>query len=144
MANDSTEAARELLHVVMLVMRSVSAELRRSATPMAPAQLGTLMKIANEPCRVSDLARHLAVSLPTMSKSVDMLVRRRLVERYADETDRRQTMIRPTAAGRRAALRMKARAERHVARALAPLGASDRTALLSALGPVKRALAPPQ
>jgi DNA-binding MarR family transcriptional regulator len=79
-----------------------------------------------------------------MSKSVDMLVRRRLVERYPDEKDRRQTMIRPTATGRRAALQMKERAERHVARALAPLAASERTALLSSLGPVKRALAPRQ
>ena len=141
MARDSTEAARELLQVVMLVMRSVSAELRRSATPLAPAQLGTLMKVTTEPCRMSDLARHLAVSLPTMSKSVDMLVRRRLVERYADARDRRQMMIRPTAAGRRAAARMKQRAERHVARALAPLAASERAALRSSLAPVKRALA---
>jgi DNA-binding MarR family transcriptional regulator len=91
---------------------------------------------------MSDLARHLAVSLPTMSKSVDMLVRRRLVERYPDEKDRRQTMIRATATGRRAALKMKERAERHVAGALAPLAAAERAALLSSLAPVKRALAP--
>jgi hypothetical protein len=38
-------AARELLHVVMLVMRTVSADMRRSPDALAPAQVGTLMKV---------------------------------------------------------------------------------------------------
>jgi MarR family transcriptional regulator, temperature-dependent positive regulator of motility len=50
---------------------------------------------------MSELARYKGVGLPTISKSVDMLVRRGWAERWVDKTDRRQTMVRLTAAGRR-------------------------------------------
>jgi DNA-binding MarR family transcriptional regulator len=142
MTNDTTAAARELLHVIMLVMRSVSAEMRRSNPPMAPAQLGTLMRVAGGPCTMGDLSRHHAVSLPTMSKSVNMLVRRGLVARRVSESDRRETMVRLTPLGRRTMQTMRRRAERHVAAALAPLRATERAALLAALGAVKRVLGP--
>ena len=75
---DAGTAARELLHVVMLVMRTVAADMRREPGAVAPAQMGTLMKVSVGPCTMSSLARHQAVSLPTVSKSVDMLVRPRL------------------------------------------------------------------
>jgi DNA-binding MarR family transcriptional regulator len=48
---------------------------------------------------MSALARHLAVSLPTVSKSVDMLVRRGWLERWVDKHDRRHTMVRLTPEG---------------------------------------------
>src|SRR4029077_16205658 len=86
-------AARELLHVVMLVMRTVAAEMRRSRRPLAPTQMGSLMRIAAGPCTMSVVARHQAVSLPTISKSVGMLVRRGWLERCADKHDRRQSMV---------------------------------------------------
>jgi DNA-binding MarR family transcriptional regulator len=98
---DAGVAAHELLHVVMLVMRTVSANMRRSPGAIAPAQMGSLMHVAAGPCTMSSLARHLAVSLPTISRSVDMLVRRGWFERWVDRHDRRQTMVRLTPQGRR-------------------------------------------
>ena len=47
--------------------------------------MGSLMRIGAGPCTMSDLARHQAVSLPTISRSVDMLVRRGWVERGAGQ-----------------------------------------------------------
>jgi DNA-binding MarR family transcriptional regulator len=132
-AAQSQTAARELLHVVMLVMRTVSAEMRRSRRPLAPTQMGSLMRIAAGPCTMSELARHQAVSLPTMSKSADMLVRRGWVERGADKRDRRQSMVRLTPRGRRVLADIQQRAERHVAETLAPLAAAERTQLIAAL-----------
>jgi DNA-binding MarR family transcriptional regulator len=126
-------AARELLHVVMLVMRTVAAEMRRSRRPLAPTQMGSLMRIAAGPCTMSELARHMAVSLPTISKSVDMLVRREWVERWADKRDRRQSMVRLTPRGRRVLADIQQRAERHVAETLAPLAPAERTQLITAL-----------
>jgi len=126
-------AARELLHVVMLVMRTVSAEMRRSRRPLAPTQMGSLMRIAAGPCTMSELARHQAVSLPTMSKSADMLVRRGWVERSADHRDRRQSMVRLTRRGRRVLSDIQRRAERHVADTLAPLSPPERAQLIAAL-----------
>ena len=45
-ASDSRAAARQLLAVVMLVMRSLSTEMRRTEQALAPAQLATLMRLA--------------------------------------------------------------------------------------------------
>jgi DNA-binding MarR family transcriptional regulator len=117
----------------MLVMRTVAAEMRRSRRPLAPTQMGSLMRIAAGPCTMSELARHQAVSRPTMSKSADMLVRRGWVERSADDRDRRQSMVRLTPRGRRVLADIQRRAERHVAETLAPLGPAERAQLIAAL-----------
>ncbi len=50
--------------------------------------------------RVGDLALWLGVRPPTVSQLVDALVSRGLVERYADETDRRAIRVRLSAEGR--------------------------------------------
>jgi DNA-binding MarR family transcriptional regulator len=136
-------AARELLHVVMLVMRTVAADMRRSPRPLAPAQMGSLMRIAASPCTMSDLARYQAVSLPTISKSVDMLVRRGWAERWVDKGDRRQTMVRLTRRGRRVLADIKERTERHVTESLAPLTAAERAQLIDALSVLTRVLSVP-
>ena len=111
----------------MVLMRGVAAELRQTATnPLAPAQMSTLMKIADGPCTMSQLARHQAVSLPTVSRSVDMLVRRGLVEKWIDEADRRQTRIRLTPDGREALASVRRRAEAHIQGRLETLSADER------------------
>jgi len=111
----------------MLLMRGVAAELRQTAAkPLAPGQMSTLMKIADGPCTLSRLAKHQAVSLPTVSRSVDMLVRRGLVERWIDKTDRRQTLVRLTQDGRDALADVGRRAEAYIQRKLEPLTPEDR------------------
>ena len=134
MKSSQAGAAQALLQVVMLVMQSVAAEMRGSQRYLEPTQMGSLMRIAAGPCTITDLARHKAVSLSTISKSVDMLVRRGWVERWIDTHDRRQTLLRLTAAGRRALGGIQARAERHVASRLAPLSAAERRQLVALLG----------
>ena len=129
----SQTEAQELLHVVMLVMQSVSAEMRCSRRHLEPTQMGSLMKIAAGPCTMTDLARHKAVSLSTISKSVSMLVQRGWVERWVDKHDRRQTLVRLTATGRRTLTDIQRRAERHVAEKLSPLAAGERGQLMSVL-----------
>src|SRR5262245_47829135 len=117
----------------MVLMRSVSAHLRQtSSKPLAPAQLGTLLKIGAGPCTLSELARHQAVSLPTVSRSVDMLVRRGWVERTIDEADRRQTLLGLTDQGREVLADVKMRAEQHVASRLAAMTATERAELSGA------------
>jgi DNA-binding MarR family transcriptional regulator len=136
--SDAHTAARELLHVVMLVMRTVAAEMRRTRWPIAPTQMGSLIRIAAGPCRMSDLARYHAVSLPTISKSVDMLVRRGWVERSVNERDRRQSMVRLTPKGRRVLTEIKQKTEEHVARTLAPLAPAECDQLITALTALTR------
>ena len=140
---DAGTAARELLHVVMLVMRTVAADMRRSPGAIAPAQMGSLMHVAAGPCTMSSLARHLAVSLPTISRSVDMLVRRGWLERWVDKHDRRQTMVRLTPQGRRVLADIKKRTEQLVRRSLEPLTAAEREQVVGATRALSRVLAPP-
>ena len=136
----SDETARLLLDVVMLVMRTVAADMRKSPRPLAPPQMGILMRLAAEPCTMSELARFQAVSLPTISKSVDMLVRRGWVERWIDKYDRRQTMARLTSSGKRMLAHIKQRTERQVTRTLAPLTLAERAQLVTTLNILRRVL----
>jgi DNA-binding MarR family transcriptional regulator len=134
------DAARGLLDVVMLVMRTVAADMRKSPRPLAPAQMGSLMRIAAGPCTMSELARFQAVSLPTISKSVDMLVRRGWVERWMDKKDRRQMMTRLTPSGKNMLAHIRQRTERQVTRTLAPLSPSERAQLVSTMNILRRVL----
>jgi len=127
----------------MLVMRTLSAEMRRVRTPVAPAQFGLLVKMTEGPCSMSDLARHNAVSLPTISKSVDMLVRRGWVERSPSPSDRRQTFVSLTASGRRVMARVAQQAEEHVGELLSRLTATERADVTRALTTLSCLLATP-
>jgi DNA-binding MarR family transcriptional regulator len=127
----------------MLVMRTVAADMRRSPKPLAPAQMGSLMRIGAGACTMSELARYQAVSLPTISKSVDMLVRRGWVERWVDKQDRRQTMARLTSSGRRMLAHIRLHTESQVARTLAPLTPVERAQLLAVLNVLTRVLVVP-
>jgi len=140
---DAGTAAHELLFVVMLVMRTVAADMRRSPDALAPAQMGALMKVAIAPCTMSALARHLAVSPPTVSKSVDMLVRRGWLERWVDKHDRRQTMVLLRAEGRRVLHDIKKRNQKLVGQSLAGLTAEEREQLVDVTRALTRVLKTP-
>ena len=94
-------ATSELIDVVNLVTQAFWAELRRSGQTIEMSQWSTLRRIGRTPCTMSELARYKGVGLPTISKSVDMLVRRGWAERWVDKSDRRQTLVRLTKDGRR-------------------------------------------
>src|ERR1043165_8343794 len=83
----NTALAKDLLHVTMQMMRSIAKEMRRSPNALAPAQMGSLMRLSAGPVAMSELARHLGVSVPTVSKSIDVLADRGWVERWVDPTD---------------------------------------------------------
>ncbi|GAY15509.1 hypothetical protein MSZK_22350 [Mycobacterium sp. shizuoka-1] len=55
------------------------------------------------PVRLTDLARTVGITQGTASTLVDALVRDGLVERCADDSDRRVTLLQTTATGRRQA-----------------------------------------
>ena len=119
-------------------------EMRRSPQALAPGQLGALFRLKMAPAAMSDLARHLGVSVPTVSKSIDVLEERNWVERWVDPADRRQTIVRLTAEGRRITAAMRAQSERHIAGLLAPLTPQQRTEVRTALDVLRGILPPAQ
>jgi DNA-binding MarR family transcriptional regulator len=134
--------AHELLHVTMRLMRGVASEMRRAPQSLEPGQMATLMRLSIMPAAMGELAKHLGVSVPTVSKSIDVLVERRWVERWIDPEDRRQTIVRLTPGGRKIAAGMKKQSERYVASLLEPLTRIERARLLAMIDTLKGVLPP--
>lgn len=139
-ARAARTAAADLVDVVNLVAQAIFADLRRAGHSIEPTQWATLRLIAAGPSTMSELARHKAVSLPTMSKSVDMLVRRGWVERCVDEIDRRQTLVRLTEDGRQVLRECRRQAEDTVEQRLAGLDERERDAVAASLQRLRDAL----
>ena len=133
-------ATSELIDVVNLVTQAFWAELRRSGTTIEMSQWSTLRRIGRSPCTMSELARFKGVGLPTISKSVEMLVRRGWVERWIDKSDRRQTMVRLTAPGRRVLADCRRALENFLDERLAHLTAAERKEVDASLQLVRKVL----
>ncbi|HVG86897.1 MAG TPA: MarR family transcriptional regulator [Vicinamibacterales bacterium] len=140
MLQSTRTGAAELLDVVSLVTQAVWTDLRRSGAAIEATQWTTLRLLAPAPCTMSELARHKAVSLPTVSRSVDMLVRRGWVERCVDDSDRRQTLVRLTVDGRRILAECRRRFEDLLAEKLDALSDRQRADLTTSLLAVRDAL----
>src|SRR5499427_8293420 len=122
----SDATARDLLKVTLLLMRSLGARLRQGEKPIEPAHVGILMRLELGPCSLTELAAHQVVRLPTMSKSVGLLVERGWVSRTIPANNRRQTIVALTAEGRRVLEKMGRHAERHVTELLTSLTSGER------------------
>lgn len=142
MARQRQHATTELVDVVNLVTQMFWSDLRRSDQPIELTQWSTLKRISRGPCTMSELARHKGVGLPTISKSVEMLVRKGWVERWIDKSDRRQTLVRLTPSGRTVLAESRARLEEMLEQRLAAMPATDRAALAEQLRRVRSVLAP--
>jgi DNA-binding MarR family transcriptional regulator len=132
------EAAREILKIVPLVMRTVAAELRAAGELPAPAHFHLLTMLSHQPRTLTELAALQGVSLPTMSNSVSALVQRGWVKRTAPTRDRRVVIIEVTPTGKAAVERVGRCAETHLAEVLAPLDAGSRKRLQGGLGVLRR------
>ena len=118
--------ARDLLKVTMLLMRQLGARMRQGAERIEPPQIGILMRLSEKPLTLTELAAHQVVRLPTMSRSVGLLVGRGWVSRTIPANNRRQTIVAITAEGRRTLEKMGRHAERQVSELLSSLTAAER------------------
>jgi DNA-binding MarR family transcriptional regulator len=141
--DQAREAARDVLEIIPLVMRTVAAELRAAGELPAPAHFGLLSVLVERPRSLTELATLQGVSLPTMSSSITAMAERGWVRRAAPETDRRVVMIEVTATGRSALERVARCAETHLAEVLAPLDSLSRRRLQSGLGELRKVFTRP-
>jgi DNA-binding MarR family transcriptional regulator len=137
-----SDVAAELVDVVNLVTQMFWADLRQSDQPIELTQWATLRRISRSPSTMSALARHKGVGLPTISKSVEMLVRKGWVERWIDKTDRRQTLVRLTSAGRKVLAESRAHLEDLLDQRLSKLTVAERDMLVAQLHRVREVLTP--
>ena len=123
LANDAWEA---LLSAHAVLMKKFAAEdVWRDVSMREYDVLYTLSKCP-APQRLSDLNRHVLLSQPALSRLVDRLAERGLVERCADPADGRGVRLTLTAAGRDLQRQVGRRHARSVARAMtAGLGPAE-------------------
>jgi DNA-binding MarR family transcriptional regulator len=98
-------------------------------------QLRCLQALARTegPAFAAQLARVLLVTPPTMTRTLDALVERGLVERQPDPTNRRQVVLQLTPEGRALVERYEAIINAHLHTLIAPLPADRQERLLLAL-----------
>jgi DNA-binding MarR family transcriptional regulator len=115
LANEAWEA---LLSAHAALMRSFAAEdIWRDVSMREYDVLYTLSK-CREPIRLNELNRHVLLSQPALSRMVDRLVERGLVERQADRSDGRGVLLSLTDAGRQQQREVGRKHARSVARAV--------------------------
>lgn len=101
MTTSSAACAQEVLEVVPQIMRAIRAEMRQHRTvDLSVPQFRTLGFIdRNVDASLSEVAEHIGLTLPSMSKMVDGLVTRKLVTRQTDPADRRRMTLALTRSG---------------------------------------------
>ena len=129
----SLQAAETLHSGAIRVLRLVRAEDAQSG--IGPAQLSALsvLVFAGEKT-VGELATLEQVRPPTMSRIVDGLVEKKLVERVSSESDRRSAKIRATTAGRKLLLAGRDRRVRALAKRFEMLSKKEVETLFAAAG----------
>ncbi len=134
------ECAALLMDVVPLVMRAVRAEMRcRRAEDLSVPQFRVLAFLSYRAgASLSDVAEHVGLTLPAMSRLVDGLVVRGLVDRATCAADRRRVTLALTERGGALLASARQATEARLAELLSGLSPSDRAALAVALPALRR------
>lgn len=129
------EAACEVLEVVPVIMRTIRSEMRaHRGIDLSVPQFRALAYLNRSPgASLSELAEHIGLMLPSMSKLVDGLVGRKLLTRGTKAGDRRRVNLELTPRGRAALQSARASAQRHLSKRLEALSDGDRLTVLNAM-----------
>lgn len=146
MADDATPAARESERVAARLRRVMRLLGRHApedwtALELTMAQMKVLFVLHHGgPAKVSDLAEALAVTAPSMTGTLERLVRQGLVERRDDPADRRLVINALTPAGQALVERLHQGRQARLQAALAHMDAADIAALERGLAGLAAAL----
>lgn len=135
MTASSDRAAVELMEAVPLVMRAIRSEMRRRRNPdLSVPQFRALAFLRrHDGASMSDVADHVGVALPSMSKMMDGLVERGLVRRTVHARDRRRATLVLSPGGRTMLERARAFTRAFLARRLAHLSRRKRDEIVRAM-----------
>lgn len=135
MSHSAEQCARQALDVVPLVMRAIRAEMRSHRTPdVSVSQFRALVFLSrHEGASLSDVAEHIGLRLPSISKMVDGLVARKLVTREEDSADRRRITLSLTRQGRAIEESARAAAQSALAERLSALSVRDRAKIVQTM-----------
>ena len=118
MTNLANNAWEALLSAHAVLMKQFAAEDNWADVSMREYDVLYTLSKCPEPVRMSELNRHVLLSQPALSRLVDRLAERGLVERCADPADGRGVRLSLTAAGQAVQRQVGRRHARGVARAM--------------------------
>jgi len=129
------ECARQVLETVPLVMRAIRAEMRSHRVPdLSVPQFRVLIFLnRHEGASLSDVAGHVGLMLPSVSRMIDGLAARDLVRRQVAADDRRRVALTLTTLGRAAMRSAYKSTQAHLAKRLATVPTSDHIVILKAM-----------
>ena len=134
--DSSTEvAAREILDVVPVIMRTIRAEMRsQRSNELTVPLFRTLMFLGGHPgVSLQELAGHLGLTSPSVCKIVDGLVGHALVMRQHSHIDRRKITLALTPEGQNVLDEARERTQARLAEQLASLSAEQCKKVIQAL-----------
>jgi len=135
------ECAGRILEVFPRLMRALVTEFHRQEGEGAITipQYRILVRLQRSSCSMSELARCYGVTLPTMTKMINALVQKGLVERCPVPYDRRQVRLRLTKGGERVVREAQGRIQARLAEILGLLSSEEREGILASLEALQRA-----
>lgn len=109
------------------------------AAGMTPTRISVLLTVVREGrIGLSDLAAAESINPTQLSRAIAQLLEAGLVERSADQGDRRAAWVKPTSAGKRLAERIRGERTDALNLALEALDPAERERIFAALGSLER------
>ncbi len=119
--------ARDITETAPQIMQSIRVEMRRAhGSEISIPQFRTLRFIQRNPdSSLSNLAEHLGLTLPSVSKLVDGLVKQKLINRQESTHDRRRLTLVLTQSGESIVNTARAGTQANIAKALKHLSNAE-------------------
>lgn len=128
------ETTARLRAVIGRLSRRLRPTTAAVAAGLTPTKIAILLTVVREgPIRLSDLADSEGINPTQLSRAVAHLLDAGLVERSADQGDRRAAWVKPTPAGRRLAERIRRERTDALKLALEGLDGAERERIVAAL-----------
>lgn len=142
MPDNSQDCAQKVWSVLPTLMRTIAAHLRQQEPRLDITvwQIMAMKLLKGDPITVGEMARKFLVSTPTMTRLLDILVERGLVERREDAEDRRRVRLFLTLEGKRLFQEFDQRALRCVEGIIAGLEPDERERVVAAMDVLQEAL----
>lgn len=129
-----TDEAVERIEAQLIVLaRAMEATHRRRGYPLERAPYLMLRRLVERPMSIGDLARELALEHSTVTRQIESMRKKGLVDRRSDPRDGRIVVIQPTEEGTRLCASMKETRRERVAALLNAWTDTDRDALADLL-----------
>ena len=134
MPENTKLCAEKILEIVPEIMNALRTEMRQQAKfELTVPQFRVLARLNKSKTTSSDLAEWIGVSLPSISRMIEILVKRELVNRVSNPRDRREVSLELTLKGKNHFLEIKKRAQESFARKIENLGSDEKLKLITGL-----------